>query len=100
MAIDAEVMTEDNAIQMASALANYAHYPGAASTGWGRAYAPSSVAPVGFEGFLLSAELGGETGQLPLPRREGERVNLLWTTPVTAAEQAFAMAEEGAECSW
>ena len=53
------------------------------------------MAPVGFEGFLLSAELGGETGQLPLPRREGERVNLLWTTPVTAAEQAFAMAEEG-----
>ncbi|ARJ40649.1 Suppressor of fused protein (SUFU) [Pantoea alhagi] len=94
-AIDAEVMTEDNAIQMASALANYAHYPWSSLNWLGEGHTlSSSVAPVGFEGFLLSATLGAEGGQFALPKREGERVNLLWTTPVTAAEQAFAQADD------
>ena len=50
----------------------------------------SAVAPVGFEGFLLSGELAGDDGQFTLPKREGEKVNLLWATPVTAAERVFA----------
>ncbi|MFD1802914.1 suppressor of fused domain protein [Mixta tenebrionis] len=95
MAIDAEVMTEDNAIRMASALANYAHYPWSSLNWLGEGHIlSSSVAPVGFEGFLLSATLGGESGQFTLPKREGERVNLLWATPVTAAEQAFAQQDD------
>lgn len=95
MAIDAEVMTEDNAVQMASALASFAHLPWARLSWVGEGHTlTSAVAPVGFEGFILSGELGGEEGQLMLPKREGDKVNLLWTSPVTAAEREFAEAEE------
>ncbi|MBV4367690.1 suppressor of fused domain protein [Erwinia sp. BNK-24-b] len=91
MAIDAEVMSEENAVQMASALANFAHFPWARLSWLGEGHTLSSaVAPVGFEGFLLSAELGE---RFTLPQREGEKVSLLWATPVTAAEQEFAEKE-------
>ncbi|WP_034944927.1 suppressor of fused domain protein [Erwinia oleae] len=93
MAIDAEVMTEENAVQMASALAGFAHYPWARLSWLGEGHTlESAVAPVGFDGFILSGALAGEAGQLALPKRDGEKVNLLWTTPVTAAEREFAEA--------
>lgn len=95
MAIDAEVMTEENAVQMASALASFAHFPWARLSWLGEGHTlESSVAPVGFEGFLISGELSGEAGQFKLPKRDGEKVNLLWTTPVTTAERELAEAEE------
>lgn len=95
MAIDAEVMTEENAVQMASALASFAHFPWARLSWLGEGHTlESSVAPVGFEGFLISGELSGEAGQFKLPKSDGEKVNLLWTTPVTTAERELAEAEE------
>ncbi|WP_158783245.1 suppressor of fused domain protein [Pantoea sp. BAV 3049] len=91
MAIDAEVMTEENAVQMASALASFAHFPWARLSWLGEGHTlESAVAPVGFEGFLLSGELAEQGGQFTLPKREGEKVNLLWATPVTTAEREFA----------
>ncbi|RWR02129.1 hypothetical protein ED28_10895 [[Pantoea] beijingensis] len=95
IAIDAEVMTEDNAVQMASALASFAHFPWAQISWIGEGHTlESPVAPVGFDGFLLSAELAGDAGQFPLPQREREKVNLLWATPVTTAEREFARMDE------
>lgn len=91
MAIDAEVVSEESAVQMASALASFAHFPWARLSWLGEGHTLSSaVAPVGFEGFLLSAGLGDS---FTLPKREGEKVTLLWTTPVTAAEQEFVEKE-------
>lgn len=95
MAIDAEVMTEENAVQMASALASFAHFPWARLSWLGEGHTlESAVAPVGFAGFLLSAELCGEEGQFNLPKRDGEKVNLLWASPVTLAERELAEAGE------
>ncbi|QKJ86486.1 transcriptional regulator [Paramixta manurensis] len=97
MAIDANVMTEENAVQMASALASFAHLPWAQLNWVGEGHlVTSSVAPVGFEGFILSSALGQQGGQFALPKREGERVNLLWTAPVTTAEREFAESDEWA----
>ena len=91
MAVDGEVMTEGNAVQMASALASFAHFPWARLSWLGEGHTLSSaVAPIGFEGFLLSATLGDS---FTLPPREGEKVTLLWATPVTAAEQEFVEQE-------
>lgn len=95
LATDAEVMTEENAVQMASALAGFAHMPWSRISWLGEGHTlASSVAPVGFEGFILSSALACESGQFPLPKREGEKVNLLWAAPVTPLEREFAQADE------
>lgn len=95
IAIDAEVMTEENAVQMASALAGFAHLPWDRLSWLGEGHTlSSSMAPVGFEGFILSGALGREAGQFPLPRFDDEKVNLLWAAPVTQLEREFAQAEE------
>ncbi|MBK4724148.1 suppressor of fused domain protein [Pantoea agglomerans] len=95
LAIDAEVMTEENAVQMASALAGFAHMPWSRLSWLGEGHTlESSVAPMGFEGFILSSALGRESGQFPLPKRDGEKVNLLWAAPITQLEREFAQAEE------
>jgi len=95
MAVDAEVMTEENAVQMASALAGFAHLPWSRLSWLGEGHTlTSTMAPVGFEGFILSGALGKEEGQFPLPRYDGEKVNLLWAAPVTQPEREFAQAEE------
>lgn len=95
MAIDAEVMTEENAVQMASALASFAHFPWARISWLGEGHTlQSSVAPVGFEGFILSHALAREESRFALPKREGDKVNLLWASPVTTAEREFAEADD------
>lgn len=95
MAIDAEVMTEENAVQMASALAGFAHLPWDRISWLGEGHTlTSSMAPVGFEGFILSGALGREAGLFPLPRFDDEKVNLLWAAPVTQLEREFSQAEE------
>lgn len=95
MAIDADVMTEENAVQMASALASFAPFPWQQLSWLGEGHTlTSTVAPVGFEGFILSAGLAGEENAFSLPEREGDRVNLLWATPVTTAEREFVQATE------
>lgn len=52
------------------------------------------MAPVGFESFLLANELATEQAQFSLPKRDGDRPTLLWTTPITEAERQFAQADE------
>lgn len=95
MAVDGEAMTESNAVQMASALAEFAHLPWARLTWLGEGHTlASEVAPVGFESFLLAGALADESAQLALPKRDGERPVLLWSTPITEAERAFAQAHE------
>ncbi|OON40952.1 Suppressor of fused protein (SUFU) [Izhakiella australiensis] len=95
MAIDAQTMTEENAVQMASALASFVPYPWQHISWLGEGHTLiSDVAPVGFEGFILSSALARESAQFTLPKREGEKVNLLWATPVTTAEREFVQADE------
>jgi len=95
MAVDGEVMTEANAVQMASALAEFAHLPWARLTWIGEGHTlASEVAPVGFESFLLANDLAPEAAQFRLPKRDGDRVNLLWSTPITEAERQFAQADD------
>lgn len=95
LAIDAQVMTEDNAVQMASGLASIAHLPWSQLSWLGEGHTVSSTqAPVGFEGFILSSVLGRDAGQFTLPKREGDKVNLLWAAPITRQEQTFATATE------
>ncbi|MDU7867755.1 MAG: suppressor of fused domain protein, partial [Pantoea sp.] len=95
MAVDGEVMTEANAVQMASALAEFVHLPWAGLTWLGAGHTlASEVAPVGFDSFLLAGELASESAQFKLPKRDGDRPTLLWTTPITEAERQFAQADE------
>ena len=95
MAVDGEVMTEGNAVQMASALAEFAHLPWARLTWLGEGHTlASEVAPVGFESFLLANALADDSAQFNLPKRDGDRPNLLWATPITEAERQFAQADE------
>lgn len=91
LAIDGAVMTEDNAVQMASALAGFAHMPWSRLSWLGEGHTlESALAPVGFAGFVLSSALAGDAGQLALARRSGDKVNLLWAAPATAPELDFA----------
>lgn len=95
MAVDGEVMNEANAVQMASALAEFAHLPWARLTWIGEGHTlASEVAPVGFESFLLANGLAPEVAQFRLPKRDGDRPNLLWATPITEAERQFAQSAE------
>lgn len=95
MAVDGDVMTESNAVQMASALAEFAHLPWSRLSWVGEGHTlASEVAPVGFESFLLANALAADSAQFKLPKRDGDHVNLLWSTPVTEAEREFAQAEE------
>ena len=95
MAVDGEVMTEGNAVQMASALAEFAHLPWARLTWLGEGHTlASEVAPVGVDSFLLTNALADEAAQVTLSRRDGDRPNLLWATPITEAERQFAQANE------
>ncbi|CCP06659.1 suppressor of fused domain protein [Erwinia amylovora] len=94
LAVDASVMTEDSAVQMASALAGFAHMPWARLSWLGEGHTlDSALAPVGFAGFVLSGLLAGDAGQFALPKRHGDQVNLLWAAPVTAPELEFARRE-------
>lgn len=95
LAVDGEVMTEANAVQMASALAEFAHLPWARLTWIGEGHTlASEVAPVGFESFLLANALAPEAASLRLPKRDGDRPELLWATPITEAERHFAQSDE------
>ncbi|PIJ48846.1 Suppressor of fused protein (SUFU) [Erwinia sp. OLTSP20] len=95
MAIDAQVMTEENAVHMASALARFAPFPWQQIDWLGEGHTLlSDVAPPGFEGFILSATLADEQARFMLPPREGEKVNLLWTVPVTSAERGLVQADD------
>lgn len=95
MAIAADVMTEENAVQMAGALAAFAPLPWSQLSWLGEGHTlTSALAPVGFEGFILSGASGLGPDDFALPHVEGDPVNLLWAMPVTQLEREFAQSQE------
>ncbi|WP_161805808.1 suppressor of fused domain protein, partial [Serratia rubidaea] len=84
---------EENAVQMASALAGVAHVPWAQITWFGEGHTlASEVAPQGYEGYLLSSSFYPHQQYLTLPPQQGDPVNLLWASPVFAGERELAQA--------
>lgn len=93
IAIDSQYMTEDNAVQMASALAGFAHAPWARLTWIGEGHTlESDVAPLGYEGYILSSSFYPHSAHLTLPQQYGDPVNLFWASPVFTAERQLAHA--------
>ncbi|MEG9604928.1 suppressor of fused domain protein [Serratia nematodiphila] len=93
IAIDSQYMTEDNAVQMASALAGFAHAPWARLTWIGEGHTlESDVAPLGYEGYILSSSFYPHHAHLALPQQYGDPVNLFWASPVFTAERQLAHA--------
>lgn len=76
IAIDSQYMTEDNAVQMASALAGFAHAPWAQLTGSAKGIRWSRTAPLGYEGYILSSSFYPHSahGSAATVRRSGEPV--------------------------
>ena len=86
IAIDGQYMTEENAVQMASALAGFAHVPWAKITWFGEGHTlESEVAPLGYEGYVLSSAFYPYNDHLRLPEQYGDPVNIFWASPVFEA---------------
>lgn len=95
MAIDSNIMTEHSAVQMASALAEFAPLPWSRLTWIGDCHTlASEMTPQGFTSFLLAQDLASEDQRIKLPKNAGDPVKLLWATPITANEQHFACQDE------
>ena len=93
IAIDGQYVNEDNAIHMASALAGFAHVPWSKITWLGEGHTlESSVAPQGYEGYILSSELYADADSLILPHQQDDPVNIYWASPVFASEREAAHA--------
>lgn len=90
MAVDARLVTEDQALQMASALAGFAQVPWAKITWLGEAHLlASEVAPVGYEGYIFSSLFYPHHQNLHLPQQADDPVTLLWASPFFATEHAW-----------
>jgi len=90
-AVGKEYVDEANAVQMASALSEYAQLPWNTLSWLGEGHTLlSPVAPLGYEGHIISAALGASRGAWALPRCYGDPVNLLWASPIFASELAYA----------
>ncbi|MEG3134503.1 suppressor of fused domain protein [Rouxiella sp. T17] len=86
-----EYVDEANAVQMASAMSAYAQLPWETLSWLGEAHTLlSPVAPLGYEGHIVSAKLGEPLGKIDLPQTYGDPVNLFWITPIFASEIEFA----------
>lgn len=93
IAIDGQFMSEEHAVQMASALAGFAHVPWAKITWFGEGHTlASAVVPQGYEGYVLSSSFYPDRQRLALPPQYGDPVNIFWASPVFAAERARAQA--------
>ncbi|AHG21718.1 Suppressor of fused protein (SUFU) [Chania multitudinisentens RB-25] len=93
IAIDGQYMSEESAIQMASALAGFVHVPWARITWFGEGHSLESEAvPQGYAGYVLSSSFYPEQGRLNLPQQYGDPVNLFWASPVFGAERERAQA--------
>ena len=90
-AVGKEYVDEANAVQMASAMSEYAQLPWTTLSWLGEGHTLlSPVAPLGYEGHVVSAELGAPLGKLEMPRSYGDPVNLFWISPIVATELEFA----------
>lgn len=90
-AVGKEYVDEANAVQMASAMSSYAQLPWTTLSWLGEGHTLlSPVAPLGYEGHVISSGLGDSLGKFELPRCYGDPVNLLWITPIVATEVEFA----------
>lgn len=91
LAVDGEIMSAEHAVQMASALAEFAHLPWSQLDWLGEGHILSSeVTPVGFDSFLLSHQLAEGGIAFQLPKDDEEKPALLWATPVTSEERLLA----------
>lgn len=92
IAIDSQYMTEDNAVQMASALAGFAHAPWARLTGsakgirWSRTWRRWATRVIFYRRPSTRIALTA------LPQQYGDPVNLFWASPVFTAERQLAHA--------
>ena len=88
-----EYVTEENAVQMASALSGYAQIPWTTLSWLGEGHTlMSPMAPLGFEGHVISSALCGPADKMRLPKIYGDPVNLFWVSPVFTSELEFAQA--------
>ncbi|CND96698.1 suppressor of fused domain protein [Yersinia nurmii] len=91
LAVDSQYVNEDNAVRMASALAGFAHVPWGKISWLGEGHSlESEVAPQGYEGYVLSANLYPEHASLTLPQLQGDPVNIYWASPIFTSEREFA----------
>lgn len=91
IAIDGQYVNEENAIHMASALAGFSHVPWGKITWLGEGHTlESTVAPQGYEGYILSSELYADADNLALPLQQGDPVNIYWASPIFTSEREFA----------
>lgn len=91
IAIDGQYMTEQDAVQMASALAGFAHAPWGKITWFGEGHTlVSEVVPVGYAGYLLSSSLYPGSEDLVLPKQYGDPVNIFWASPIFEDERVLA----------
>ncbi|WON78030.1 suppressor of fused domain protein [Serratia sp. UGAL515B_01] len=97
IAIDGQYMTEDDAVQMASALAGFAHAPWAQITWFGECHIlVSEVVPAGYTGYVLSSSFYPDSESLVLSKQYGDPVNIFWAHPIFETERELAqIAPEG-----
>ncbi|WP_411704793.1 suppressor of fused domain protein [Edaphovirga cremea] len=90
-AVEAQYVTEDNAVQMASALSGFAQLPWNKLSWLGEGHTlESPMAPQGYEGFVLSSALCSPSSKVDMPTIYDDKVNLYWATPVFTSEREFA----------
>lgn len=95
MAIDAEIMREEDAVRMASMLAECARLPWTQLSWLGEGHRIASpVAPQGFDGFIFSRSHESLVPVPELPAQQDDQVSLLWAIPLTQTEREFAEQNE------
>ncbi|MDU6412155.1 MAG: suppressor of fused domain protein [Yersiniaceae bacterium] len=90
-AVEAQYVTEQSAVQMASALSGFAQLPWTTINWLGEGHTVESpMAPQGYEGFVLSDALCSPASKVPMPKVYGDKVNLYWASPIFTPEREFA----------
>ncbi|MRT05352.1 suppressor of fused domain protein [Ewingella americana] len=91
-AVGKEYVTEENAVQMASALSGYAQLPWTTLSWLGEGHTLiSPMAPLGYEGHVVSSALCSPSSKMTLPDSYGDPVNQFWISPIFTAEREFAL---------
>jgi hypothetical protein len=91
-AVGKEYVTEENAVQMASALSGYAQLPWTTLSWLGEGHTLiSPMAPLGYEGHVVSSALCSPSSKMTLPDSYGDPVNQFWISPIFTGEREFAL---------
>ena len=77
---------------MASALSGYAQLPWTTLSWLGEGHTLiSPMAPLGYEGHVVSSALCSPSSKMTLPDNYGDPVNQFWISPIFTAEREFAL---------